>query len=122
MPKTSMRIVAGLTTLALAASSGFALAQPRDHERDHERGRDQHFGPPGHAYDRDPRDGRRDHAWHRGDRLPPQWRDRQYVVDDWRGHRLSAPPRGYHWVQADGNYVLAAIATGVIASVLLANH
>ena len=49
----------------------------------------------------------------------PQYRSRQYVVDDWRGHHLSAPPRGYHWVQAGGDYVLAAIATGVIASILL---
>lgn len=62
-----------------------------------------------------------DFRYHRGDRLPPQYRDRQYVVDDWRGHRLSAPPRGYHWVQSGGDYVLVAIATGVIATILL-NH
>ena len=60
-----------------------------------------------------------DHAFYRGGRLPPEYRSRQYVVDDWRGHHLSAPPRGYHWVQAGGDYVLAAIATGVIASILL---
>ena len=61
----------------------------------------------------------RDHAWRRGDRLPSEYRTRQYVVDDWRGHRLSAPPRGYQWVQAGGDYVLVAIATGIIASILL---
>jgi Ni/Co efflux regulator RcnB len=60
-----------------------------------------------------------DHAWYRGGRLPPQYNSRYYVVDDWRGHHLSAPPRGYHWVQAGNDYVLAAIATGVIASILL---
>jgi Ni/Co efflux regulator RcnB len=60
-----------------------------------------------------------EHQWVRGGRLPPEYRGRQYVVDDWRGHHLSAPPRGYHWVQAGGDYVLAAIATGVIASILL---
>jgi Ni/Co efflux regulator RcnB len=60
-----------------------------------------------------------DHAFYRGGRLPSEYRGRQYVVDDWRGHHLSAPPRGYHWVQAGGDYVLAAIATGVIASILL---
>ena len=60
-----------------------------------------------------------EHSFHRGDRLPPQYRSRQYVVDDWRGHRLSAPPRGYRWVQVGGDYVLAAIATGVIASLIL---
>jgi Ni/Co efflux regulator RcnB len=60
-----------------------------------------------------------DHAFYKGGRLPTQYRSKQYVVDDWRGHHLSAPPRGYHWVQTGGDYVLAAIATGVIASILL---
>jgi Ni/Co efflux regulator RcnB len=59
------------------------------------------------------------HSWYRGDRLPAEYRGRHYVVDDWRGHHLSAPPSGYHWVQAGGDYVLAAIATGVIAAILL---
>lgn len=62
-----------------------------------------------------------DFRYHRGDRFPPEYRGRQYVVDDWRGHHLNAPPRGYHWVQSGGDYVLVAIATGVIASILL-NH
>jgi len=59
------------------------------------------------------------HNWYRGGRLPPEYRSRQYVVEDWRGHRLSAPPRGYQWVQAGGDYVLVAIATGIIAQLLL---
>ncbi len=60
-----------------------------------------------------------DHRFYRGGYLPPEYRGRQYVVDDWRGHRLSAPPRGYHWVQSGGDYILVAIATGIIASILL---
>ena len=59
------------------------------------------------------------HSWYRGDRLPYQWRSHQYVVDDWRGHHLYAPPRGYQWVQSGGDYVLVAIATGLIAAILL---
>jgi len=62
------------------------------------------------------------HQWRRGDRLPPEYRHRQYVVDDWRGHHLSAPPRGYQWVQVGGDYVLIAIATGVIANLILNGH
>jgi Ni/Co efflux regulator RcnB len=27
-------------------------------------------------------------------RLPSHYHKRQYVVDNWRAHRLSAPPRG----------------------------
>jgi len=62
-----------------------------------------------------------DHRFYRGDRLPNEYRNRTYVVDDWRGHRLSAPPSGYHWVQVGGDYVLVAIATGVILQLLLNN-
>ena len=62
-----------------------------------------------------------DHQFYRGGRLPPQYRNNQYVVNDWRGHHLSAPPRGYHWVQTGGDYVLVAIATGVILQLLLNN-
>jgi len=59
------------------------------------------------------------HSYYRGDRLPYNDRGRQYVVDDWRGHGLRSPPRGYHWVQSGGDYVLVAIATGVILELLL---
>ena len=57
--------------------------------------------------------------YYRGDRMPVQYRHRNYVVDDWRGHNLSAPPRGYHWIQYGNDYVLIAIATGIIAQLLL---
>ncbi|HZV93653.1 MAG TPA: RcnB family protein [Caldimonas sp.] len=60
-----------------------------------------------------------DHNFYRGGYLPREYRSRQYVVDDWRGHHLRPPPRGYHWVQTGGDYVLAAIATGVITSIIL---
>ena len=55
----------------------------------------------------------------RGGYLTPQYRSHYYVVNDWRGHQLYASPRGYHWVQTGGDYVLAAIATGVILHILL---
>jgi Ni/Co efflux regulator RcnB len=54
------------------------------------------------------------HDLYRGQRLPSNYHNR-------RSHRLSAPPRGHHWVQVGNDYVLAAIATGVIASVFLGN-
>ena len=84
-------------------------------------------------YRDDRRDDRRDHMargdrgagprhdLHRGQRLPSNYNNRQYVVDNWRSHRLSAPPRGHHWVQVGNDYVLAAIATGVIANIFLGN-
>ncbi len=47
--------------------------------------------------------------WARGQRI------------DYRTYHLSAPPRGYEWRAVDGNYVLAAVATGVIASAIVAS-
>lgn len=67
--------------------------------------------PEGYGYARE---------WHRGDRVPPEYRNRQYVVDDWRGHHLHVPPRGYRWVQVGGDYVLVAVATGIIAEMAFA--
>ena len=60
-----------------------------------------------------------DHDFYRGARLPAEYRNHQYVVNDWRGHGLRTPPRGYQWVQTGGDYVLVAIATGIILELLL---
>jgi Ni/Co efflux regulator RcnB len=57
--------------------------------------------------------------FHRGRHIPREYRSNQYVVNDWRGHRLSAPPRGHQWVQVGSDYVLIAVATGVIVNLLL---
>ena len=60
--------------------------------------------------------------WRAGQRLPDNYRGGNYVVNDWRGHGLRQPPRGYEWHQVNGDYVLAGIATGVITSILLQHH
>jgi Ni/Co efflux regulator RcnB len=51
----------------------------------------------------------RDEDWSRGEHV------------DYKQRHLRAPPHGYEWRQVDGNYVLAAVATGVIASVVAAS-
>jgi Ni/Co efflux regulator RcnB len=61
------------------------------------------------------------HDMRRGGRISNEYRGRQYVVNDWRGHHLSAPPRGSQWVQTGSDYVLVAVATGIIAQILLSN-
>jgi len=72
----------------------------------HHRG---YYQPPrGYAY----------HQWRRGDRLPPPYFARPYVVYDYHRYHLYAPPRGYHWVRVDNDVVLTAIATGVVLDVL----
>jgi len=47
--------------------------------------------------------------WDRGERV------------DYHHYHLRQPPHGYEWREVDGNYVLAAVATGVIASVVAAS-
>ena len=140
----TQKIIAAITAASLAFGSVGALAQPRGEQRN-QRGSDDrpqrhdernaHRGDPRGQPSADHRGGNRgnnrpdfrhegrgagpDHSFHRGGRLPPQYRARQYVVNDWRGHHLNPPPRGYQWVQAGGDYVMVAIATGIIASILL---
>jgi len=57
--------------------------------------------------------------WKKGAKIRAEdWNRGEHV--DYREHHLHAPPSGYEWRQVDGNYVLAAVATGVIASVVVA--
>ncbi|GAD23816.1 RcnB family protein [Acidovorax sp. MR-S7] len=130
---------AACMALLMGLSAVGAQAQPRDHrqeprhdQRYDQRHRPSHMQPrpPGPPQMR-PRPGPPPHAqgpwrgagpdrrWHRGDRLPPAYRTRHYVVNDWRVHHLRPPPRGYHWVQYGSDYLLVAIATGVIAQLIL---
>lgn len=87
----------------------------------HDNGRPPMHADNGRGHGPDYAHGDGPHDWRRGDRLPDDYRDRQYVVEDYRGYGLHQPPRGYHWVGVNGDYVLAAIATGVIAQIVLSN-
>ncbi len=90
-----------------------------DGRRDNNWRGDDRRGNDWRADDRRDRGAGPDHNFYRGGRLPAYYRGHEYVVDDWRGHRLQAPPRGYNWVQVGPDYVLVAVATGIIASILL---
>jgi len=58
------------------------------------------------------------HSYNRGERIErDDWSRGQPV--DYRAHHLRRPPRGYEWREVNGQYVLAAVATGVILSILL---
>ena len=57
--------------------------------------------------------------WKKGAKMRDEdWKRGEHI--DYREHHLRAPPHGYEWRTVDGNYVLAAVATGVIASVVAA--
>ncbi|MGF6571794.1 regulator RcnB of Ni and Co efflux [Paraburkholderia fungorum] len=132
------RNIVPLLVVSLLGTSVAAFAQQHDDNHGGHGGPQSHGGPgPSHGgpqhgggHGPAPREASIDRPggpvphndWHKGERLPQEYRDRNYVVDDWRGHGLHQPPRGYQWVGVNGDYVLAAIATGVIANVLLSGH
>jgi len=68
---------------------------------------------PGYGY----RPYARSHHWRRGGYVPAYYRT--YYVQDPYYYNLRPAPRGYRYVYADGNIVLMALATGLIASVIL---
>lgn len=57
--------------------------------------------------------------WKRGDRVPTQYRGSGYYVNDWRARDLPRPPNNHRWLEVNGDYVLVAIATGLITSILI---
>lgn len=128
-------LVAPLLIMSLLGTSVAVFAQPHEdnhggsqpsHNRPNPGHEDQHghgHGPAPHEASMGGPGGPVPHNdWHKGERLPAEYRDHNYVVDNWHEHGLQAPPRGYQWVGVNGDYVLAAIATGVIANVLLNGH
>lgn len=67
--------------------------------------------------------GRHEGWYKRGGRVPPQYRRGSYVVNDWRRYRLKPPPRGYQYIRSDnGDFLLAAVTTGAILSIIAASH
>jgi Ni/Co efflux regulator RcnB len=58
------------------------------------------------------------HQWKRGERMGyNDWGSANRV--DYRQHHLRKPPRGYEWRESNGQYILGAVATGVITSIIL---
>lgn len=132
-----MKSTATVCAVALAALSVGSLSFAQDFSqrgrhaeppRFEQRGpaqRDMHYTPHFDSHQADRRDlrhGRRFETrgpqFHRGDRLPPQYRS-QRGINDWQQRQLHAPARGQQWVQVGTDYALIAIATGVIAQLVL---
>ena len=119
------RLLTGALALSLL-TGGAAMAQPDhrddrggyDQQRNDQRGNDR-------SREVHQRNDQRQaqHRWARGERLPSNYyQDRSHYVD-YRSHHLRAPPRGYRWVQTDdNNFAMVAITTGLIASLIAANH
>jgi Ni/Co efflux regulator RcnB len=58
------------------------------------------------------------HHWSNGERMGyDDWNGAQPV--DYRQHHLRAPPGGYEWRESNGQFILGAVATGLIASAVI---
>lgn len=117
-----------MTAAPMAASAQSRHGGDRDHRRyehndrrgdyRHDR-RDDRRGD--YRYDR--RDDRRGdyrnaHRYYRGATLPRQYRSNWYIRD-YNRYGYAPPPRGYGYYRTDtGDIVVAALATGVILSLL----
>lgn len=76
------------------------------------------YGPPPAAYYGRPGFRPGYTSWRRGAYLPSYYRGGGYVVNDYYRYSLRQPPRGYYWYRTGNDYVLAAIATGLIFDVI----
>jgi Ni/Co efflux regulator RcnB len=102
-------IFSALMALSLT-TPGFASAEDNDRNN---RGREEHA--------QNERGAGPNHSYHKGDRLPAAEHTKQFEVNDWHSRNLREPPNGYHWVRSGDDFVLAAVATGVIADILLSH-
>ncbi len=55
------------------------------------------------------------HQWHNGD----HYNGSRHYVTNYHAYHLSPPPAGYQWVQDGSQFVLIAVASGIIANVIL---
>ena len=110
MNKLTTLFTVSALSLTLLSSVSFAQDHNDNHGQD-QRQHDDHNQGSHYVHHDDWKKGHRmnDADWSRGQRI------------DYRQHHLSAPRRGYEWREVDGNYVMAAVATGVIASVVIAS-
>ena len=107
--------------VVLSVSSVTAYAFDGDRHRHHH---DRH----GHDH-RDDHDDHRRHKhkhkhkhrdYHRGERIEVVYLEPRYYVHDYEHYHLRQPPRGHRWVRdEDGRFILVAVATGIIADILL---
>ena len=65
--------------------------------------------------------GGQQHNWHKGGKIEQSdWNRGQHV--DYKANHLRRPGRGQEWREVDGNYVLAAAATGLIVGLAASHH
>ena len=119
--KRFLTITAAAITL-LTGSIAVAEAQPgrNDNRYDQRYNNNDHRNDARPAVSNNRFDNNR-HNWRKGGRIERADWNRGRRVADWQRRHLQRPARGYEWREVDGNYVMAAVATGLIASIILSH-
>lgn len=113
-----MKRLLSAAVLALVFLSPASEAKKRHH---HDDDHHHHYDHDDHDDDDDDHRRGRHRGWHKQEyRRGVVYVERRYYVDDYRQYDLRPPPRGHRWVRSnDGKYLLIAVATGIIADILL---
>jgi Ni/Co efflux regulator RcnB len=105
-----------LLAISLALLSATPALADDDHGRRHGHGHDDDRG---HSRSKH-KSRHHEYEMHRGGHIPVVYLERDYYVEDYRAYHLAPPPRGHRWVRTDdGKYILIAVATGIIADIIL---
>jgi Ni/Co efflux regulator RcnB len=113
------RLTITLACLTLMTVPSFA--QDNDHHDDHNSNNtmmmSQHNDHPGNSMMMQAH-----HTWHKCDHISNDDWSRGARISDYGHYHLSRPPHGYEWRRVDNNFVLAAVAGGLVASVIAASN
>jgi Ni/Co efflux regulator RcnB len=109
---------ATLATAVLLSSTGLASAQDYRDEHNDKR-HEEERRPEQRAPERHYQSVERHDGWRRGEPMRREDWDRGRHFD-YRDYGLREPPYGYEWREVNGVFILGAIATGIIADILLA--
>lgn len=116
-------LAALLAALCLSSSAAFAYDDDHDHDRRGYHHHDHDDDDDGHRHHRHhgKHKGWKKHRdYHRGERIEVVYLEPRYYVEDYHHYQLRQPPRGHRWVRTDdGRFILVAVATGIIADILL---
>ena len=108
------KLLIGATALAVMTSP-VVMAQPDNHrgggyEQGGQRDNGRHRG-----WSQDRGNG---HRWNRGERMGyNDWNSAQRV--DYRQYHLRQPPRGYEWRRQNDQFIMVAVTTGLIMSIIM---
>ena len=111
-----------ITLAALTLMTAPSFAQDNDHHDDHNANNNammmsHHDDHPANSMMMQAH-----HSWHKGDHISNADWNRGLHISDYRQYHLSRPPHGYEWRRVDNNFVLAAVAGGLVASVIAASN